>query len=165
MQKLNTLSLVICSALTLGACGGSGGSGDEIVDAGAEQTADLDAGLLQADNTSLDTDGDGVSNDVEGTEDPDGDGIPNYLDLDSDGDMVSDAHEFNHPCSAEFEVALNQYGTLTASRDFPEFSERVPLIVTEYWFEESATLVRFTSQETEDFCAVSEEQNATIWTD
>ena len=165
MHKLKKLSIVVCSALALGACGGSGGSTGEIIDAGDQQTSGPGTGQLQADDAAVDTDGDGVSNDVEGTGDPDGDGIPNYLDLDSDGDLVSDAHEFNHPCSAEFDVAIGQYGTLTASRDFPEFSERVPLIVTEYWFEDSATLVRFTSQETEDFCAVSEEQNATIWTD
>ena len=33
--------------------------------------------------------GDGISDDVEGAEDVDGDGIPNYLDRDSDGDGVN----------------------------------------------------------------------------
>jgi pimeloyl-ACP methyl ester carboxylesterase len=37
-----------------------------------------------------DTDGDGITDEVEGTDDLDGDGIPNYLDLDSDGDEVLD---------------------------------------------------------------------------
>ncbi|WP_412468438.1 Calx-beta domain-containing protein [Pedobacter sp. KLB.chiD] len=38
----------------------------------------------------LDSDGDGIKDSVEGTADPDGDGIPNYLDLDSDGDGIPD---------------------------------------------------------------------------
>ncbi len=37
-----------------------------------------------------DSDGDGISDAIEGTDDLDGDGIPNYLDLDSDGDGVLD---------------------------------------------------------------------------
>ena len=37
-----------------------------------------------------DSDGDGLDDDLEGTGDIDGDGIPNYLDLDSDGDGVPD---------------------------------------------------------------------------
>ena len=166
MQKSTVLSLVACSAFALSACGGSGDSTEvaEIIQS-AGPTAGPSIGLIQADDSSPDTDGDGVSNDAEGTGDPDGDGIPNYLDLDSDGDLVSDAHEFNHPCSADFAIAIEQYGTPTATRDYPEFSERVPLIVTEHWYADSATIVRFTSMETEDFCTVAEEQNATIWTD
>ncbi len=38
----------------------------------------------------LDSDGDGIKDSVEGTVDTDGDGIPNYLDLDSDGDGIPD---------------------------------------------------------------------------
>ncbi len=38
----------------------------------------------------MDSDGDGIPDDVEGTGDLDNDGIPNYLDLDSDGDGVLD---------------------------------------------------------------------------
>jgi pimeloyl-ACP methyl ester carboxylesterase len=37
-----------------------------------------------------DTDGDGITDESEGTTDMDGDGIPNFLDLDSDGDGVID---------------------------------------------------------------------------
>ena len=40
-----------------------------------------------------DTDGDGISDEEEGTDDPDGDGIPNYLDTDSDGDGIPDKTE------------------------------------------------------------------------
>ena len=40
-----------------------------------------------------DSDGDGILDFIEGTGDPDGDGIPNYLDLDSDGDGILDAVE------------------------------------------------------------------------
>jgi len=42
---------------------------------------------------TLDTDGDGILDLVEGRRDPDGDGIPNYLDLDSDNDGVPDEIE------------------------------------------------------------------------
>ena len=48
--------------------------------------------VILDDVTGADTDGDGVSNEQEGSGDPDQDGIPNYLDLDSDGDSISDAH-------------------------------------------------------------------------
>jgi hypothetical protein len=41
-----------------------------------------------------DSDGDGISDPVEGSGDPDGDGIPNYLDLDSDGDGIPDEAEW-----------------------------------------------------------------------
>lgn len=41
-----------------------------------------------------DTDGDGITDAVEGTEDFDEDGIPNNLDTDSDGDGILDANEY-----------------------------------------------------------------------
>jgi len=40
-----------------------------------------------------DSDGDGIEDSVEGTDDPDTDTIPNYLDLDSEGDLMTDAWE------------------------------------------------------------------------
>lgn len=162
MNKLSAVSVVLLSTLALAACGGNSDSGEETPE---NQFTSTSSGLIQADDSSPDTDGDGVSNDAEGTGDLDGDGVPNYLDLDSDGDMVSDAHEYNHPCAAEFAISKEQYGEPTATRDYPEFSERVPLIVTEHWYADAATIVRFTSMETEDFCTVAEEQNASVWND
>jgi len=41
------------------------------------------------------SDGDGMSNVEEGADDPDGDGIPNYLDPDSDNDGISDRAEIS----------------------------------------------------------------------
>ena len=41
----------------------------------------------------LDSDGDGIPDSVEGVVDTDGDGIPNYLDLDSDSDGIPDSIE------------------------------------------------------------------------
>ena len=41
----------------------------------------------------VDRDGDGILRAEEGDADPDGDGIPNYLDVDSDGDGIQDAVE------------------------------------------------------------------------
>ncbi|MDY7076624.1 MAG: Ig-like domain-containing protein, partial [Chloroflexota bacterium] len=43
--------------------------------------------------TDGDADGDGISDTTEGAGDPDGDGLPNYLDTDSDGDGIPDADE------------------------------------------------------------------------
>ncbi len=43
--------------------------------------------------TNNDCDGDGISNRTEGTDDSDGDGLPNYIDTDSDGDGIADAVE------------------------------------------------------------------------
>jgi hypothetical protein len=41
----------------------------------------------------LDSDGDGLLDSLEGARDPDGDKLPNFLDLDSDGDGISDSSE------------------------------------------------------------------------
>ncbi|MDH3299274.1 MAG: MSCRAMM family adhesin SdrC [Acidimicrobiia bacterium] len=43
--------------------------------------------------TNNDCDGDGIANLTEGKDDPDGDGLPNYIDTDSDGDGIADAVE------------------------------------------------------------------------
>lgn len=50
---------------------------------------------------SVDSDGDGIADQAEGTGDSDGDGIPNHLDLDSDDDGIPDAEEHmgHPPCS------------------------------------------------------------------
>ena len=39
------------------------------------------------------TTGDGIPDSIEGNADFDGDGVPNFLDLDSDGDGIEDARE------------------------------------------------------------------------
>jgi len=44
-------------------------------------------------NLFKDSDGDGITDDIEGGTDSDGDGISNYLDEDSDNDGISDAKE------------------------------------------------------------------------
>jgi hypothetical protein len=161
--KRKNYLLPACLILTLTACGGSGenttGSAVEPNTAAAIDNS----GVLQSDNTTADTDGDGVSDVEEGTNDDDNDGVPNYLDLDSDGDSISDSHEYNHPCAEKFAEYQTSAGEPDASREFPELSERVPLVVTEYWYAATSTLVRFTSMETEDFCTVVKEENAAIW--
>ncbi len=155
MRQLNQTFMPVCLALFIAGCGGS----NETMDAPLADNSEL----VQRDVTSPDTDGDGVSDEEEGTGDMDGDGIPNYLDLDSDGDSISDAHEYNHPCADHFaeQIALN--GTPDLQRDFPEFSERIPLVVTEYWYESTAKIIRFTSMETDDFCTVVTEENTSVW--
>ncbi|HJK93221.1 MAG: hypothetical protein CMN31_04735 [Sandaracinus sp.] len=51
-------------------------------------------------DASVDSDGDGIADDLEGTEDLDGDGTPNHLDTDSDGDGIDDATEAgDSPCA------------------------------------------------------------------
>jgi|GEM_PF-6897338 len=167
MKKLHTLTLVACCTMALSACSGDSESPDSLLanDDTGTANAIVGQGLIQADDSSTDTDGDGRSNNEEGTGDPDGDGIPNYLDLDSDGDDVSDRHEYDHPCESEFAISNEEFGNPTDTRDYPDFSERVPLIITEHWYANSATLVRFTSQETEDFCTVVAEPNSTVWSE
>jgi uncharacterized protein (TIGR03382 family) len=57
-----------------------------------EGTVDSDGdGLIDA--LDPDDDGDGIPTAVEGSDDADGDGVPNHLDLDSDGDGALDAAE------------------------------------------------------------------------
>jgi PKD repeat protein/exonuclease III len=48
---------------------------------------------LDLDITDSDQDNDGLSDQLEGTDDTDGDGTPNYLDTDSDNDFIPDANE------------------------------------------------------------------------
>jgi len=62
----------------------------------------------------LDSDGDGLSDALEGTGDVDGDGIPNFLDLDSDNDGLSDEDEANldgNPYYNPYNPATNPAGT------------------------------------------------------
>lgn len=156
--------LTACIFLSLSACGSSGdnaqGPATEPPTLAAANDAPSNAPSA---NDLRDTDGDGMSDVKEGAEDTDNDGVPNYLDLDSDGDSISDSHEYNHPCAEKFADYRNTAGEPDDTREFPELSERVPLVVTEYWYAASAKLVRFTSMETEDFCTVVEEENAAIW--
>lgn len=49
----------------------------------------------------LDSDGDGIPDATEGVDDADGDGIPNCLDLESDGDGIPDAIEWIGDGTAE----------------------------------------------------------------
>ncbi|MEX0330413.1 MAG: DUF5060 domain-containing protein [Puniceicoccaceae bacterium] len=46
--------------------------------------------------TEVDSDNDGISDVTEGAGDPDGDGLPNYLDPDSDNDRIADYFEVLH---------------------------------------------------------------------
>ena len=158
MQNKKLITLLSFCTLTLTACGGNNDS-DPVT---TEIAASAPSSLIFSDDTSPDTDNDGRSNDEEGTGDPDGDGIPNYLDLDSDGDSVPDSHEYNNPCGDEFAAQNEKYGTPSDTRDFIA-QERVPLIVTEHWYADCSTIVRFSSLLTEDFCTVVEEENTSKW--
>jgi len=68
-----------------------GGSGDSTPDAAPFPDASMD---FDEGEPPPDTDGDGIGDPYEGTEDADGDEIPNYLDDDSDGDGWTDAEEY-----------------------------------------------------------------------
>jgi predicted outer membrane repeat protein len=57
------------------------------------QGAGVDMGAYEYVFSTADTDGDGMSDDDEGTDDPDEDGVPNYLDTDSDDDGLPDVEE------------------------------------------------------------------------
>lgn len=71
-------------------------------------------GILNVDEGTIDTDGDGtpdyqdldsdndnILDEEEGNIDTDGDGIPNFRDLDSDGDRLSDLVETNADCDSD----------------------------------------------------------------
>ena len=45
---------------------------------------------FQAPAFAVDSDGDGIDDSIEGTDDIDNDGLPNYLDTDSNGNGISD---------------------------------------------------------------------------
>jgi len=79
-------SLVLCVAAAAIAVGCSSGNrpGPGGRDGGG------DTGPVNRCDSMEDTDGDGLWDDYEGTEDRDGDGTPNYLDTDSDGDGLAD---------------------------------------------------------------------------
>ncbi len=55
--------------------------------------ADLMVSRVLPLSPAVDSDGDGIADSVEGIGDPDGDGVPNLLDLDSDGDGKPDSEE------------------------------------------------------------------------
>lgn len=145
--------ILVCPVLALFNCDSTMNPHGQIVNDGQADEAEY----------IVDTDNDGVGDVAEGTGDIDGDGIPNYLDLDSDGDAITDRHEYNHPCTERFAETITTNGEPDLERDFPVMSERVPLIVNEYWYESTATIIRFTSMETEDFCTVFTEPNTIVW--
>ncbi len=82
------------------------GVADAIADGGqaytittvAAQSADADYDGMDPDNVSVsnneyDSDGDGIVDDEEGSQDSDGDGTPDYNDIDSDNDGIADDEE------------------------------------------------------------------------
>ncbi len=71
-----------------------GGVADGVEDANHNGRIDMDErNPLDPSDDLRDTDGDGITDDDEGTGDPDGDMIPNFRDLDSDGDNILDSVE------------------------------------------------------------------------
>jgi hypothetical protein len=67
--------------------------GDTDTDGDADGDADGDTDTFPPDWAEQDEDGDGIPNGIEGTGDPDEDGIPNWQDEDSDGDGIPDSVE------------------------------------------------------------------------
>jgi len=77
----------VCDTGTVAPTGDTGTPGT------TPQPTGTDTGAGTADTGPLDSDGDGIPDSVEGTNDFDGDGFPNYLDADSDNDGVPDSVE------------------------------------------------------------------------
>ena len=67
-----------------------------------------------------DSDGDGIPDSVEGTGDVDGDGIPNYLDTDSDGDHIPDALENQQGPDTDGDGIPNYYDTDSDGDGMPD---------------------------------------------
>jgi gliding motility-associated-like protein len=78
---------------------GTGGTNPYDTDSDGDGISDLIEGTRDTDGDGtpdykdLDSDNDGISDAIEGSADTDGDGIPNFRDLDSDGDGITDAIE------------------------------------------------------------------------
>jgi hypothetical protein len=76
-----------------------GAGGDEVTHTSAEVsfktrvTVEDDAIIIHWNKSSIDTDGDGITDEEEGTADTDNDGIPDAEDEDSDNDGIPDAEE------------------------------------------------------------------------
>lgn len=68
-----------------------------------------------------DSDGDGLTDAQEGTGDPDGDGVPNYLDADSDGDGYSDSQE--GLTDSDSDGIFNAYDTDADGDGIPDVAE------------------------------------------
>lgn len=90
--------LLLCAMLAAGASAGCTAGTARPIDGGA---GGPDSDVLDGCDPSVDSDGDGIADDAEGTRDVDSDGTPNHLDLDSDGDGLPDSEEHmgNVPCS------------------------------------------------------------------
>jgi len=94
-MKHAVLLSVATQLLLLSACTGSVG-----ISHGRRDGGRVDSGIVEGCEPA-DSDGDGIADDIEGTADLDGDGIPNLSDDDSDGDGISDDDEWDstNPCS------------------------------------------------------------------
>lgn len=70
---------------------------------------------IDFDSPDLDADADGIADIIEGSDDTDLDGIPDYLDLDSDGDYITD--------KTEYAAGKNPYHPYDMSFDFDTFGD------------------------------------------
>ena len=92
-QPIFFLGLVITFMICLAGCGSDQGTKDVTTDSDAPDSYDgLDVPEIPCDEL-VDTDGDTIADQHEGTGDTDGDTIPNYLDDDSDNDGYPDSAE------------------------------------------------------------------------
>jgi len=119
------LALASACALAL-ACSPSQlrGDGDGDVDADSDSDSDADSGTCDP----TDSDGDGIADQIEGSSDMDGDGIPNLADDDSDGDGVPDSEEARNtdPCfprDSDGDGAFDFYDTDSDNDGLPDARE------------------------------------------
>ncbi len=87
----------IALALLAAAAGGCGPSRFDRPDGDGDADSDSDADADAETCDPADSDGDGIADQIEGTADFDGDGVPNEDDDDSDGDGVPDSEEARSP--------------------------------------------------------------------
>ncbi len=87
---MRALHLVFFGVVVAVMAMGCGTRGDRPSDGGTFDTMDPPVAGCDA---SVDSDGDGIADAIDGNDDTDGDGTPDRLDDDSDGDGISDAEE------------------------------------------------------------------------
>ena len=97
LDRIEANSACVDTAAPLGVCDGPDANADGLADDAAATRPDTD-GDGRPDYRDVDADGDGLRDNVEGVRDTDSDGRPDFRDLDSDNDGIADVIEGRSGC-------------------------------------------------------------------